>query len=187
MLLDLSESINDPCPGQSGTILELAQEATALLAWTEDRLGDPFAVAGFCSNTRHDVRYVHFKTFAEPWGEVAKARLAGMQGAFSTRMGAALRHAGHYLALRPNERKLLILLTDGEPSDIDVPDANYLCHDARQAVDELDARGVVTWCVTLDPRADDYVKQIFGARHLVIDRAEQLPDRLARLFLSLTG
>jgi hypothetical protein len=186
LLMDLSESVNNQREGQEGTVLELSQEAAALLAWAEDQLGDPFSIAGFCSNTRHDVRYFHFKTFAEPWGEVPKARLAGMQGAFSTRMGAALRHAGHYLAARKNAKKLLILLTDGEPSDIDVPESAYLRQDARQAVEELEANGVTTWCVTLDPKADDYVTEIFGNRHLVVDRTEQLPEKLSRLFLSLT-
>lgn len=187
LLLDLSQSVNERPPGLEGTVLELSREAVSLLAWAVDAMGDPFAIAGFASNSRHDVRYFHFKGFDEPWGEEAKARLAGMEGAFSTRMGSALRHAGHYLSRRPSAKKLLLLLTDGEPSDVDVDDPLYLRADARQAVEELAGRGVATHCITLDPRADEYVADIFGPNgYAVIDRIERLPERLPQLFMALT-
>jgi nitric oxide reductase NorD protein len=44
-----------------------------------EQLGDPFAIAGFHSNTRHDVRYLHIKGYGERWGDDAKGRLAAMQ------------------------------------------------------------------------------------------------------------
>ena len=190
VLLDLSQSVNDAVAGQAppggSTILELSREAVSLLGWTLDALGDPYAIAGFASNTRHDVRYFHFKGFGEPWGDEVKGRLAGMQGVLSTRMGTALRHAGHYLALRRSEKKLLLLLTDGEPSDIDVEDPEYLHADAHKAIEELAARGVATFCLSLDPHADQYVQRIFGRRYMVVDRIDRLPERLPRLYMELT-
>ncbi len=186
LLLDLSQSVNERPPGLPSTVLDLAREAAALLAWATDALGDPFAIAGFASNTRHDVRYFHFKGFAEPWSTQPKARLAGMQGSLSTRMGAALRHAGHYLGSRPSARKLLLVLTDGQPSDVDVEDPRYLLEDTRKAVEELAGRGVTTFCLSLDPGADAYVTRIFGHRHLVLDRLERLPARLPLLYMALT-
>ena len=74
------------------------------------------------SNTRHDVRYQHIKGFSESWWVQPKARLAALQARYSTRMGEALRHAAHYLGAQTADRKLLLLLTDGPPSDVDVPD-----------------------------------------------------------------
>lgn len=187
LLLDLSQSTDERPPGLESTVLELSREAVTLLASATDALGDPFAVAGFCSNTRHDVRYFHFKGFGEPWGAEVKARLAGMRGGLSTRMGAALRHAGHYLSRRANARKLLLILTDGQPADVDVDDPRHLTEDTRQAVEELASRGVATFCLSLDPRADDYVARIFGAnRYLVLDRLEQLPAKLPLLYMGLT-
>ncbi|MCX7169639.1 MAG: VWA domain-containing protein, partial [Proteobacteria bacterium] len=190
VLIDLSQSVNGAIAGgaaqASPTVLELSREAVSLLGWSLDSLGDPYAIAGFASNTRHDVRYFHFKGFGENWGDEVKARLAGMQGNLSTRMGTALRHAGHYLAMRPTEKKLLLLLTDGEPSDIDVDDPEYLHADARKAVEELAGKGVVTFCFSLDSRADRYVQRIFGHRHMVLDRIERLPERLPKLYMELT-
>ena len=187
LLLDLSESINETPSGAASTILQLSQEAVSLLATAVDALGDPFAIAGFSSNTRHEVRYAHFKGFRERWGDAPKGRLAAMEAGHSTRMGAALRHAGHYLENRREEKRLLLVLTDGEPHDIDVQDPKYLQDDTRVAVNELDSKGIATYCISLDPHADDYVADIFGRNnYAVIDRVERLPEKLPRLFMALT-
>ena len=186
LLLDLSASLNDKVKGSDQTILELSQEAVSLLAWAIDRLGDPLAIAGFQSNTRHEVRYLHIKGIGEPWGDEVKARLAAMQANYSTRMGAALRHAAHSLRARKSDKKLLLILTDGEPADIDVQDERLLIEDARQAVRELERDGLFTFCISLDPRADAYVSDIFGRRYTVIDNIERLPERLPEVFLALT-
>lgn len=186
LLLDLSASLNDKVKGSEQTILELSQEAVSLLAWAIERLGDPLAIAGFQSNTRHEVRYLHIKGFGEPWGNEVKARLAAMQANYSTRMGAALRHAAHSLRARKSDKKLLLVLTDGEPADIDVQDERLLIEDARQAVRELERDGLFTYCISLDPRADAYVSDIFGRRYTVIDHIERLPERLPEVFLALT-
>jgi nitric oxide reductase NorD protein len=66
--------------------------------------GRPVAIAGFHSNTRHDVRYLHLKGFGEHWGDAVKGRLAAMQAAYSTRMGAAMRHAARTLARKRSTR-----------------------------------------------------------------------------------
>ncbi|MDO9242820.1 MAG: VWA domain-containing protein, partial [Rhodocyclaceae bacterium] len=186
LLLDLSESLNEKAAGGQQTILELSQEAVSLLAWAIDCLGDPCAIAGFHSNTRHEVRYQHIKGFSERWDDTVKARLAAMEAGWSTRMGAALRHAGHYLAPRRADKKILLLLTDGAPADIDVSEPDHLRADARKAVDELATQGITTFCLSLDPKADEYVREIFGNHWRVLDRIERLPEQLPLLYLSLT-
>ena len=186
LLLDLSESLNEKAGDSGQSILELSQEAVSLLAWAIDRLGDPFAIAGFHSNTRHEVRYQHIKGFTERWDDAVKARVAAMEAGWSTRMGAAMRHAGHYLGHRQADRRILLVLTDGEPADIDVDDGEYLHADTRKAVEELSSQGIATFCLSLDPRADDYVRHIFGTRYLVLDRIERLPETLPQLYLQLT-
>ena len=187
LLLDLSASLNEQAPSSDQTILELSREAVSLLAWAIDRVGDPFAIAGFHSDTRHQVRYQHIKGFSEDWDDAVKARLAAMEAGWSTRMGAAMRHASHYLEAQRADKKLMLILTDGRPSDVDCPDERQLVEDARQAARELDRRGIFPYCISLDPCADEYVTDIFGKRHFVIDRIERLPSRLPELFVSLTG
>ncbi|MHB1099359.1 MAG: VWA domain-containing protein [Burkholderiales bacterium] len=186
LLLDLSASLADVPEGCAQSKLEISQEAVSLLAWAVEKIGDPLAIGGFHSDTRHEVRYLHFKGYGEHWGDEVKSRLAAMEAGYSTRMGAAMRHAGHYLSHQNADKKLLLVLTDGEPSDVDVQDSRLLTEDARIAVRELDTKGIYTYCISLDPKADDYVSDIFGNRHTVIDNVASLPDRLPGLFMALT-
>ncbi len=186
LLLDLSESLNQPVAGSTQTVLELSQEAVSLLAWAIERLGDPFAIAGFRSDGRHDVRYLHIKGYGERFGDAVKARLSAMRAGWSTRMGVAMRHAAHYLAARPADKKLLLVLTDGRPSDVDVQDERLLVEDARRAVRELDQQGIASYCISLDPAADDYVADIFSRHYAVIDDVRRLPEKLPALFMALT-
>lgn len=186
LLLDLSASLNEQAAGSSQTILELSQEAVALTSWAIEQLGDEFAIAGFSSNSRHEVRYQHIKGFTEHWGEEVKGRLAAMEAGYSTRMGAAMRHAAHYLEARQADKKLLLILTDGEPADIDVSDDRLLIEDTHKAVQELDQKGIYSYCINLDPKADEYVQDIFGKQYTVIDKVERLPEKLPELFMALT-
>ncbi|WP_228291507.1 nitric oxide reductase activation protein NorD [Thiothrix litoralis] len=121
------------------------------------------------------------------WNDEVKGRLAAMQAGYSTRMGAAVRHAAHYLEHQQADKKLLLILTDGEPSDIDVDDPQLLTQDARQAVKELDQKGIYSYCISLDPRADEYVRDIFGKRVTVVDNVQRLPERMTQVFVTLTG
>ncbi|MEJ2395417.1 MAG: VWA domain-containing protein [Candidatus Thiodiazotropha sp.] len=186
LLMDLSESVDQIPAGCQQTVLQLSQEAVALLGWAIEQLGDSFAIAGFSSNTRHEVRYQHIKGYSERWNDEVKGRLAALQAGWSTRMGAAIRHASHYLGARQADKKLLLILTDGEPSDIDVQDDQLLIEDSRKAVQEADQAGIYTYCINLDGQADRYVRDIFDNRYTVIDRVERLPEQLPRLFMALT-
>jgi nitric oxide reductase NorD protein len=187
VLLDLSESANGKVAGQEFTVLDLTRAATVLLADAIHRIGDPFAVHGFCSDGRHDVRYYRYKDFDQAYDDVPKSRLAGMTGQLSTRMGAAIRHAGRYLRQQKSSKKLLLVITDGEPADVDVRDPQYLRFDARKAVEDLGRSGIVSYCLTLDPRADQYVSRIFGMRnYTIVDHVERLPEKLPALYMGLT-
>ncbi len=187
LLIDLSESTNDPVLGSDSTVLQLAREATVLLADALDKIGDPFAIHGFDSNGRHDVEYFRYKDFGASYNDQAKSRLAGMSGQLSTRMGAAIRHAGSILKRQPSNKKLLLVITDGEPADNDVRDPQYLRYDARKAVEELTQAGIAPYCLSLDPRADQYVSRIFGAKnYVVLDHVQRLPEKLPILYMGLT-
>ena len=188
VLMDLSESTNESMQGSDKTVLQLTREAATLVSTAINGIGDPFALHGFASDGRHDVQYYRFKDFNQHFDDDVKSRLAGMQGGLSTRMGAALRHAGQHLLKQPERRKLLLVVTDGEPADIDERDPQHLRHDTKKSVEELYSKGVMSYCLTLDPNADNYVKRIFGANnYTVIDNVERLPEQLPVLFASLTA
>jgi nitric oxide reductase activation protein len=111
--------------------------ACAALEWA----GHYCSIVGFCSNTRHFVRLQPVKTDSESiFSEAVLARLAGLTPEWSTRTGAAVRHIAS-TAARQQARQLLVLVTDGEPHDIDIHDPSYLLEDLRRAVLESRKRG----------------------------------------------
>ncbi len=188
LLLDLSESLNAVPPSAGTPLLELAKSASALLATSLAGVAGDLAIHGFSSNGRHEVGYYRFKDFDEPYDEPARARLAGMRANLSTRLGTALRHSGQALSARHAQRKLLLVVTDGEPSDIDVHDPKYLLFDAKEATISNRRLGVTSFCLGLDANAEVSVRRIFGAgNYSLLDRLESLPERLARLYPRLSA
>ncbi|RUU67523.1 VWA domain-containing protein, partial [Mesorhizobium sp. M2C.T.Ca.TU.009.01.2.1] len=186
LLLDVSQSTNDRVANGRRTVLDIERQAAALLSQAMSGLDDPFAIAAFCSDRREDVRYTRIKDFSQPYDSLVEARLAGLQGSFSTRLGAAIRHAGADLATQRSYRRLLLVVSDGEPSDIDVEDRRYLVEDARKAVQGLSRLGVNTFCVGLDSNAESYLGRIFGQKNAFsIATIDRLTDLLPKLYLAL--
>lgn len=172
VLMDLSESTGRFVPDSFTTVVDVEKSAARAVVSSLHGARDRVAVHGFASNGRHEINYYRFKNLDEDFGPEHEARLGSLQVGLSTRMGAALRHASNELATQDADHKVILMLTDGEPSDVDVLEDDYLVEDARHAVVGAAARGIQTFCLTLDRHADDYVRRIFGSRnYLIADRA----------------
>ncbi len=185
VLVDVSESTRDAAGAVS--VLDVEKQAVAALARAMSGLGDSFALIAFSSCGRQDVRLTRIADFGEPFDRAALARLAGLAPGFSTRLGAALRHAGAELRPRVAERKLLIVLSDGAPSDIDVADPADLVEDARRAALGLKAQGIDVFGLTLDPSGAGAGAAVFGrSRCLPVRRIEDLPARLSDLYFRVS-
>jgi hypothetical protein len=185
LLLDLSQSTADR-DRDGRDILAVEREAATVLAAALQAAGDAIAVHGFNSESRERVHFVRIKGFDEPMDEVVRARLAGLRSGYSTRLGAALRHAGQELVARRAFRRVLLVLTDGEPSDIDVQDPRYLAEDARRAVLQLRRRGIDTFALGMGNGPFRFMDQIFGERRaLRVPRIDVLPARLLHLYAEL--
>ncbi len=186
ILLDVSESTRDRVVTSGASVLDVERLAVAALAEALAALNDPFALRAFASAGRDDVRVFCLKDFDEPYGAPVKARLAHLEPHLSTRLGTALRHAATEFASVRSHRKLLLVLTDGEPSDIDVVDPRDLVEDARRAVIGLRAHGIDVFGVTLDPSGAGSGAAVFGrSQHMPVRRLEDLPSRLAELYFRL--
>jgi len=186
ILLDVSESTRDRVAVSGASVLDVERLAVATLAEALAALGDPFTLRAFASAGRDDVRMFCLKEFGEPYGANVKARLAHLEPQLSTRLGTALRHTGAEIAAVRSHRKLILVLTDGEPSDIDVVDPRDLVEDARRAVISLRSRGIDVFGVTLDPSGAGSGAAVFGrGQHMPVRRLEDLPARLAELYFRL--
>lgn len=187
LLADLSTSIMQQLP-DGGRIVDRIRAALLLFAESLEEVGDPYAIAGFASKYRDQVSYYRIKEFGRRLDAPVRGLLGGLSGRLATRMGAAIRHATRQFPADQG-RRLLLLLSDGRPADYDDGgDARYLEEDTRLAIKECVDRGVHPFCISLDPRGGDYLARIFGDGHyLVVDRLQQLPERLPEIYLRLRG
>jgi hypothetical protein len=185
LLIDISESTRDRLPS-GATVLDIERLAVAVLAEAMGRLGDPFGLLAFASDGREDVKMTTIKSFDEPYHGTCMARLAGLKSGLSTRLGAALRHAGHVIGRTTAGRRLVIVLTDGEPSDIDVSDPLDLVEDARHAAVGLRTAGIDAYGVVLGEAGIRAASRIFGRGNtMMVHRVEDLPNRLSELYFRL--
>lgn len=186
VLLDVSESTRDRVGAEGASVLDVERLAVAALGAGLASRAEAFSLLAFASAGRDDVRVMRLKDFDEPYGPAVHARLAGLASGFSTRLGAALRHAGAAIGSVRSHRKLIMVLTDGEPSDIDVADPIDLIEDARRATLALKSSGVDVFGITLDPSGVGSGEAVFGrGRHMPVRRLDDLPTRLATLYFRL--
>lgn len=186
LLIDVSASTGDLAAG-GATILDMEQLSVAVVSEAMDQLGDPFSLLAFASDGRDDIRMKTVKGFTERYDRACMSRLAGLTSGLSTRLGAALRHAGTITEQTSAYRKLIIVLTDGEPSDIDVEDSADLVEDARRAVRGLHGRGIDCFGIVLGAAGMTSAARIFGRGNtMLVNRLEELPKRLSELYFRLS-
>src|SRR5690606_31177406 len=132
--------------------------------------GDRFALYGFSSRKRQHVRVHRVKTFGERYTAAVRGRINAIKPGYYTRMGTAVRHATSLLSRQTAARRLLLLLTDGKPNDLDQYEGRYGIEDTRMALLEARREGLRPFCVTIDQEADDYLPYLFGKDSFVLIR-----------------
>jgi nitric oxide reductase NorD protein len=152
LLADLSLS-TDAWVNNSARIIEIIRDSLFLFSEALSNTGDRFALYGFSSRRRDHVRFHHIKTFAQRYDAATRGRIQAIRPGYYTRMGAAIRHAASLLDKEPNAQKLLLLLTDGKPNDLDHYEGRYGVEDTRQAVLQARKQGLQVFCVTIDEQA----------------------------------
>ena len=184
VLLDISLSTDSYVDNQR--VIDVAREAVLVLATVSERLGDELRVLAFASHTRNQVRVWEVKSWGESWDEGAR-RLGLLEPQGYTRIGPAIRHACADLAASYAKRKLLLLISDGKPSDFDKYEGRYGVADVRRAVQEAHKVGVHVHGLAVEARARDYLPAMLGAGawHL-LPHADHLPELLTAIYGRLT-
>ncbi|WP_412480962.1 nitric oxide reductase activation protein NorD [Azonexus sp. IMCC34839] len=186
LLADLSMSTDAPI-SDSHRIVDVIRDSLLLFSEALTATGDRFGIYGFSSLRRQNVRFHLLKDFGERYDAKARGRILAIKPGFYTRMGAAIRQAAGILNEQASARKLLLIITDGKPNDLDLYDSRYGIEDTRMAVFEARRMGLTPFCVTIDREAGAYLPYLFGpAGFCVIRKPEELPRRLPLLYAQLT-
>ena len=186
LLADVSLS-TDSWINNDARVIDVIHDSLFLFAEALSATHDDFAIHAFSSRKRSHVRMHAIKGFDEPYDAAARGRIAAIKPGYYTRMGAAIRYATDLLQQRPAQQRLLLLLTDGKPNDLDHYEGRYGIEDTRMAIQEARRLGLQPFCVTIDERAEDYLPHVFGSdAYIVIHRPSQLPQQLPLLYARLT-
>jgi nitric oxide reductase NorD protein len=187
LLADLSLS-TDTWVDDRGRVIDAIRDSLFLFGESLAATGDRFAMLGFSSRRRDPVRVHQIKTFAENYGAVIRGRIQAIKPGYYTRLGAGIRHAAQRLAREGASRRLLLILTDGKPNDLDRYEGRWGIEDTRHAVGEARRQGLEPFCVTIDPEGNDYLPHLFGTGgYVVIRHPAELPARLPLLYARLTA
>lgn len=185
LLVDVSAS-TDGWVGGSRRIIDVEKEALLIVGEALAALGDPHAIFAFASAGASRVSVQVIKRFEEVQGNgEGRLRIAGLEPDGYTRVGAALRHVTVRLMRQPARHRLLLLLSDGRPNDVDEYEGRYGIEDTRMAVAEARLQGVHLFCLTVDRHAPRYATRIFGRDVAVLNRTERLPQVLTALLRDL--
>ncbi len=186
LLADLSLS-TDSWINNHARVVDVIRESLHLFSDALTHTGDQFALYGFSSLKREKVRFHQLKTFEEKFNDRVRGRIEMIKPGYYTRMGAAIRHATALLSRQLANHRILLLLTDGKPNDLDKYEGRYGIEDTRKAIFEAKQAGLHPFCVTIDEEGSSYLPHIFGPNgYIVIRKPEQLPLRLPRLYSQLT-
>jgi nitric oxide reductase activation protein len=189
-LYDLALSAPPPEPPKR-RVIDVAKDALALMCDALHTLGDCFAVYTFSGHGRTQVDFRIVKSFDEAVSSRTAAAIASLRPHGATRTGAAIRHATAHLVRQSQRQRVLIVVTDGYPEDIDYGpeprDLRYGLEDTAHALLEAQALGVHTFCLSIDPAGHDYLRRMCPPRRYgVLKDLAALPGELAKVYQAMT-
>jgi len=186
LLADLSLS-TDAYVSNHARVIDVIRDSLLLFSEALTATGDSFALYGFSSLKRSHVRFHYIKGFDEKYSGQVRGRITAIKPGYYTRMGAAIRQASSLLVQQKKRQRLLLILTDGKPNDLDQYEGRYGIEDTRVALIEARKLGLRPFCVTIDTEASDYLPHLFGAGgYVVIRNPEDLPKELPLLYAQMT-
>lgn len=184
-LIDTSRSTEAAIGDTS--VIDVARDTMAALAAGIDAAGDRCGIWGFSSLRRERVFMTRCKDFGTPLSADVTASIGALKPGHYTRLGAAIRHVSTQLAKEPSSRKLLIVLTDGKPNDLDHYEGQHGIEDSHMAVHEARSAAQTLHGIIIDEDGQDWFARIFGrGGFTLLPHPERLSRALPDIYRTLT-
>lgn len=184
ILLDISRSTESAVGDRA--VIDVEREALAALAWGLNACGDNFAINAFSSLKRDRVYITKCKDFNEKMSSQIEQRIGALTPGFYTRLGAAIRHTAKDLAKQTSNKRLLLVITDGKPNDLDHYEGRHGIEDTRMAIIEARRLGHAVYGITIDTTGKSWFARMFGpGRFSIIPQPENLTKALPQIYRQL--
>lgn len=162
-------------------ILDLTIESLALTGLLFQELLPQIQIAGTWSQTRHHCHYKIYKKFSDSWLHFF-SQLESIEAEGYTRLGPAIRHATTELSQIKAEKKLLMLITDGKPTDIDGYEGVYGISDVKRACTEAEQKRITTVALAIDSQNRNHFAKMFTNFYL-LNSTDGLYEELWRILI----
>ena len=169
------------------SILDIIKQSLFVFADAVDALGDPLSIYAFSSVKNTKVRYHVLKNFNEEYSGQIRGRIDDLRAGYYTRLGTAIRQSTSILQKQKTQNKLMLIISDGKPNDIDRYEGRYGVEDTKKAIVEARKLGIIPFCITVDSESYEYLPQIFGKDgYTYIRDIKKLPQSLPEIYMNLT-
>lgn len=181
MLVLMDFSLSTDSYVDNRRVLDVEMEAVGLMGLLADEERDNTMVAGTFSETRHHCAFEFLKKSDEGWNAYFK-RAPAVEPRGYTRLAPALRHGTELLSKSKAKSKILILLTDGKPTDYDGYEGRYGVEDIHKACLEASQQRILTKAFAIERNAKHYFPRMFPSFE-ILPAAEMLPQSLVKTLL----
>lgn len=180
ILMDLSLSSDSWV--QNKRILDIQLESVGLCGLMLEGLSDTISVMGTWSETRHHCYLAPVKDPDSDWNTYFR-NASHISPIGYTRLGPAIRYASSVLAEATAKKKLLILITDGKPTDLDHYEGKYGIEDMRHSLQEAQQLGIFVQALAVDQSAKTHFPQLFNKdKYRILSDPRKLPEQLFKIY-----
>lgn len=158
ILADVSYSTDTWVNGRK--VIDIIKDSIAVASFIFQDVFEKVSVAITSSETRKKIHYQELKKFEENWIYFFRRSHELIPHQY-TRLGPAIRHATKILAQENTLKPLLILITDGKPTDLDPYEGSHGQKDVRKSLDEAKAAGILVQTLTISDFDPVALKKIF--------------------------
>lgn len=157
-LVDISYSTDTWIDGVR--VFDIIQEILLSLAYIlPPELSDTTVSAAY-SETRNAIYYLNLKNQTSSWQDL-KLKLNSLRPQQYTRFGPAIRHTVSEVRSNKKRKPLMILITDGKPTDLDPYEGKHGQMDVKKAIQESKKLGLDVMVVTISDQSPEHLKTTF--------------------------
>jgi len=172
---------------QEVRVIDIIKDGLIVFSEALERLRDNFAIYTFSSLKNTNVRYEIIKNFKEKYSAHTRGRIDAIKPGYYTRLGTAIRESADILHKQKSANKLLLIISDGKPNDVDKYDGRYGIEDTKKAIIEAKKLGITPYIITIDLESKDYLPYLFGKNgYAVVRESKKLPALLPEIYMNLT-
>ncbi len=172
---------------QETRIIDIIKDSLMVFSEALKRLHDKFAIYTFSSLKNKNVYFQRIKDFEQSYNDFTRGQINNIKSGYYTRLGAGIRESSEILQKQEANNKLLLIISDGKPNDIDRYDGKYGIEDTKKAILEVKNKGIVPFCITIDIETKGYLSYIFGKNgYCVVRDSKKLPKILSEIYINLT-